>query len=43
MEETIVITREQEPDPEAHRQYEKSMELYLELYEDLKDTFGRKL
>lgn len=43
VEETIVITREQEPDPEAHRQYEKSMELYLELYEDLKDTFGRKL
>lgn len=37
--ETIVITREQKPDMNKHEQYKKSMELYLELYEDLKDTF----
>lgn len=40
-EETIVITREQQPDENAHEQYKKSMELYLELYDDLKDTFRR--
>lgn len=40
--ETIVITRTQEPDMEKHKVYEKSMELYLRLYEDLKDTFSYK-
>ena len=39
--ETIVITREHKPDMEKHRFYQKSMELYLELYEDLKETFHK--
>lgn len=39
--ETIVITREHKPDMEKHRFYQKSMELYLELYEDLKGTFHK--
>lgn len=38
--ETIVITRVQEPDMENHEKYKRSMELYLKLYEDLKDTFS---
>lgn len=38
--ETIVITRVQEPDMENYEKYKKSMELYLKLYEDLKDTFS---
>ena len=38
--ETIVITRVQEPDMDNHERYKKSMELYLKLYEDLKDTFS---
>lgn len=38
--ETIVITRVQEPNMENHEIYKKSMELYLKLYEDLKDTFS---
>lgn len=38
---TIVITREQKPNMENHQQYKKSMELYLELYEKLKDTFSK--
>lgn len=41
VEETIVITREQAPDENTHGQYKRSMDLYLELYEDLKDTFRR--
>ena len=41
VEETIVITREQTPDPDNHRAYQTSMELYLELYEDLKGTFRK--
>ena len=36
---TIKITRVQEPDRANHEEYKKSMELYLRLYEDLKDTF----
>ncbi|MBO7386219.1 MAG: xylulokinase [Lachnospiraceae bacterium] len=36
---TIRITRVQEPDRTNHEEYKKSMELYLRLYEDLKDTF----
>ena len=39
--ETIVITREQRPNPENRERYQKAMELYLELYDDLKDTFHR--
>ena len=38
---TIVITRTQEPNMEKHELYKKSMELYLELYENLKDTFPK--
>lgn len=38
---TIVITRTQEPDMTKHELYKKSMELYLELYEDLKETFPK--
>ncbi len=36
---TIVITRAQEPDMKNHEMYKHRMELYLKLYEDLKDTF----
>ncbi|MCR5686616.1 MAG: carbohydrate kinase, partial [Lachnospiraceae bacterium] len=36
---TIKVTRIQEPDMKRHEIYKKSMELYLRLYEDLKDTF----
>ena len=36
VEETIVITREHRPNPRAHKVYEKSMEVYLELYQRLK-------
>lgn len=39
--ETIVITREQKPNMENHARYERAMELYLELYEDLKETFRK--
>ena len=38
---TINITRVHEPNPENHKAYEKSMELYLELYGDLRETFSR--
>ena len=40
VETTVVITRVQEPDMKNHEIYKKSMELYLRLYEDLKDTFS---
>ena len=36
---TIRITRVQEPDPDNREIYDRAMELYLRLYEDLKDTF----
>jgi xylulokinase len=39
--ETIVITRTHEPNMINHNQYSESMELYLELYEDLKETFRK--
>lgn len=39
--ETIQITRVQKPNPENHETYQKSMELYLELYEQLKGTFKK--
>ena len=38
---TIKITRVHEPDMEKHEQYKKYMELYLELYNDLKKTFAK--
>jgi len=38
---TITITRTHTPDPEKHEAYKRSMELYLELYRDLKDTFKK--
>lgn len=38
---TIKMTRRQEPDPANHAVYEGMMELYLELYGDLKETFSR--
>jgi xylulokinase len=41
IEETVQIRRVQEPDRKNHEIYKKSMELYLQLYEDLKDTFSR--
>lgn len=41
VEKTIHITRVHEPNPKNHEIYKKSMELYLELYEDLKETFNR--
>ncbi len=37
---TIRITRVQEPNPKNKEVYERSMELYLRLYEDLKKTFS---
>ncbi len=39
VEQTIAITRVQEPDMNNHEIYKRSMELYLRLYEDLRDTF----
>ncbi len=41
VEDTVKITRVQEPDQINHEKYKKSMELYLELCEALKDTFNR--
>lgn len=38
---TITITRVHEPDMENHEKYKKYMELYLELYDDLKGTFAK--
>lgn len=37
---TIAVTRVQEPDMEKHEQYKRSVELYLRLYQDLKNTFS---
>jgi len=39
--ETIVVTREHKPNMDNHEIYKKSMELYLDLYEALKDTFSK--
>lgn len=39
--ETVVITRKQQPNWENHERYQKSMELYLELYKNLKGTFRK--
>lgn len=38
---TIKITRIQEPNMESHAVYQKRMELYLELYEDLRGTYQK--
>jgi sugar (pentulose or hexulose) kinase len=40
MDETIVITRVQEPDMEAHEQYQKYMDMYLKLSEALTPIFS---
>lgn len=39
VERTVTIKRVHEPDMKAHMQYEKYFEIYLEIYEKLKDTF----
>ena len=41
VETTIQINRVQHPNEEKHKQYQKSMNLYLELYNDLKETFKK--
>jgi xylulokinase len=41
VETTVKIKKHYEPIKANHEVYKKSMELYLELYEDLKDTFKR--
>lgn len=41
VEKTIAVKRVHQPDMEKHERYKKSMELYLELYDDLKDTFSK--
>lgn len=38
---TITITRTHEPNMEAHEQYKRYMELYLDLSEGLKNTFSK--
>lgn len=40
--ETIVITRVQEPDPAAHEQYQKYMQMYLDLSEAMTPIFNKK-
>lgn len=37
---TITLTRVQEPNPANRAAYERAMELYLRLYENLKETFS---
>lgn len=39
--ETIVITRVQEPDMEAHEQYQKYMQMYLDLSEALTPIYNK--
>lgn len=39
--ETIVITRTHIPNMENHKAYQALMEIYLELYQNLKDTFKK--
>lgn len=41
VEDTIVITRTHEPDLQAHARYKNNYEIYLELYEKLKDTMQK--
>ncbi len=38
---TIQITRVHKPNMENYQKYKKSMDLYLELYDNLKDTFSK--
>lgn len=38
---TIVITRTQEPDMQAHAKYKNNYEIYIELYEKLKNTMQK--
>ena len=39
---TVVIKRRHTPNPEVREAYDKNYKLYLELYEDLKETMKRK-
>lgn len=39
--ETIVMTRSHTPNMENHKTYQAMMEIYLELYQNLKDTFKK--
>lgn len=39
--ETIVMTRSHTPNMENHKAYQAMMEIYLELYQNLKDTFKK--
>ena len=39
--ETVAIKRQHEPDMEKHKQYKKYFDLYLELYEKLKDSMKK--
>ncbi len=39
--ETIVITRTHEPNMKVHKEYMRSYEIYLELYDKLKDTMHK--
>jgi D-xylulose kinase len=39
--ETIVITRTHTPNMENHKVYQQAMKLYIELYQNLKDTFKK--
>ncbi len=41
VEDTVVITRTHEPDMQAHASYKNNYEIYLELYEKLKDTMQK--
>ena len=40
VEKTVTITKSYEPNAENHKKYQRSMELYLELYRDLEKTFS---
>ncbi len=41
VEDTIIITRTHEPDMKAHAIYKQNYEIYIELYEKLKDTMKK--
>ncbi len=41
VEDTIVITRTHEPDMQAHAKYKSNYEIFIELYEKLKDTMQK--
>ena len=43
VERTVTVKRVHEPDMEAHRIYSKYYEIYLEIYEKLKDTMRKRI